>query len=80
MSDFRNADGTFASGDPDQTIPMALAKDRLRRILTTPCNGRGQILDARGEPYTFEDQQWAAKVMRECPDWARDTLRNAGVL
>lgn len=48
MSSFRNSDGTFASFAPDATIPLALAKDKLRRILTTPCNGRGRIPDGHG--------------------------------
>lgn len=82
MSAFRNADGTFASGGADPCRALlqgAGAKDKLRRVLTTPCNAKGDVLDAQGKPYTREDQAWAIKVMRERPEWALSTLLQCGV-
>lgn len=79
MSSFRNSDGTFASFAPDATIPLALAKDKLRRILTTPCNGRGRIPDGHGGEFTNEDQGWALRVMHARPEWAEQTLKQCGV-
>lgn len=74
MSAFRNSDGTFASYDYDSTIPLALAKDKLRRVLTTRADGRGHIPDGAGGVFSNEDQAWALKVMRERPEWALATL------
>jgi len=51
---------------------QAQAKDLLNRILTTPCDGRGEL------PFSAEEQQWAMRVCRERPDWAEETLRNLG--
>jgi hypothetical protein len=78
MSVFRNSDGTYASGGPDITIPLALAKAKLSRILTTTCDGRGRIPDGAGDYFSNEDQVWAMKVVRQRPEWAEQTLRNAG--
>lgn len=78
MSAFRNADGTFASFAPDATIPLALAKDKLRRVLTTPCNGRGRVPDGQGGEFTSEDHEWALRVMRQRPEWAEQTLKHCG--
>lgn len=78
MSLFRNIDGTFASYNYDNTVPLALAKDKLQRILSTTCDSRGRIPDGAGGYFSNEDQAWAMKVVRQRPEWAEQTLRNAG--
>jgi len=50
----------------------ALAKDLLRKVLTTPCDSGGN------SPFTNEENMWALKVWRDRPEWARETLRQCG--
>lgn len=58
---------------PTGDVRQAMAKDLLRRILTTPCDGRGEL------PFTREEQAWALAVIRERPAWAKDVLAAQGI-
>jgi len=69
----RDASGRFFSTDHLGAARVGIAKDLLRRILTTPCDGGGNL------PFTPEEQAWALKVIRERPAWAESTLRGAGL-
>ena len=67
------------SANPDcGEVKQALAKDLLRRILTTPCDYRGEL------PFTPEEQRWAMEICRKWvsgedrPQWCRDVMRNCG--
>lgn len=65
--------GGYSKAPAQEThIQEALAKDLLRRILTTPVDGAGNL------PFTREEQAWAIKVCRERPRWSRDVLKGLG--
>lgn len=64
--------GGYSQAPETGDIKVALAKDLLRRIMTTKCDSRGML------PFTGEEQNWALKVVREQPQWAHDTLRGLG--
>jgi hypothetical protein len=64
--------GGYSQAPDVGEIHVALAKDLLRRIMTTPCDGRGEL------PFTAEEQSWALSVVRKRPDWAVETLRQLG--
>ena len=61
--------GPHNTGD----IKTALAKDLLRKILTTECDGRGKL------PFPDDEVNWAFQVSREKPEWARETLKSLGI-
>ena len=52
---------------------VAIAKERLERILTTPCDSGGHSAS------TPEEDAWALNVWRTQPDWAKETLRALGL-
>lgn len=70
-SNFRH--GNYSTVFQDPTIRQALAKDKLRKILNTPCDAKGEL------PFSQEEQAWAIQVMRHQPRWAHDVLRASGV-
>lgn len=53
-------------------VKVALAKDLLRKVLTTPCDGRGEL------PFSRDEQSWALNVVRSRPLWAVETLGQLG--
>jgi hypothetical protein len=65
--------GNYSQAPDVSEFNVALAKDLLRRILTTPCDSRGEL------PFPIEEQQWALRVAREQPEWSRDVLRSLGI-
>lgn len=71
------AHGNYQHGGCSQApetgdIKVALAKDLLKRIMTTPCDGRGDL------PFTLQEQFWALAVVRDRPEWAISTLNQLG--
>jgi len=51
----------------------SIAKDLLMRVLTTKCDGAGNL------PFTAEEQRWAIRVCMDRPEWARHTLESCGL-
>lgn len=70
-SNFRH--GNYSTVNTCPEVQQALAKDLLRKIITTECDGRGKL------PFTDEEQRWALQVMREQPYWSHDVLRGCGI-
>lgn len=74
-SNFRH--GGYSQVDTCPEVKQALAKDLLRRILTTKCDSKGDL------PFTAEEQRWAVDIARawmegERPLWARDVMTSIG--
>jgi hypothetical protein len=61
---------------PDCTdVKIAVEKDKLRKILTTPFADDGSI-----PGFTPQDAAWAREVIRERPDWAEQTLKDLRII
>ena len=65
--------GRYSQAPDVSEVKVALAKDLLRRILTTKCDGGGNL------PFTHDEQSWAIRVTRERPEWAMDVLKSLGL-
>lgn len=65
--------GNYSAAPDVGEFRVALAKDLLRKVITTPCDGRGRL------PFTDEEVAWAMRVTRERPAWALDTLKACGL-
>lgn len=55
------------------TFQIPIARSLLLRILTTRCDAAGNL------PFTTQEQQWALRICREKPEWARPTLESVGI-
>jgi len=70
--------GNHAAYHDGVEVKQALAKDLLRRILTTPCDGKGDL------PFPREEQEWAMQIAKDWisgenrPHWLRDTMLACG--
>ena len=64
---------SWMSAEERAVFQVPIARDLLTRILTTKCDSAGNL------PFTVEEQQWAMRICRERPEWAKDTLRNLGI-
>lgn len=53
-------------------IRTALAKDLLRKIMTTPCDSGGHV------KFDRDEVNWAMAVASDKPEWAKDTLTSLG--
>ena len=74
-SNFRH--GGYSSVDTCPEIKQSLARDLLRRVLTTPCDSHGSL------PFTKEEQDWALGVVRRWndgyqPEWCRELMIQLG--
>ena len=59
--------------DGVRSIRVACAREKLRRVMTTKCDGAGNLPGV-----TQEEQDWALKVWRDEPEWAKPMLREIG--
>ncbi len=65
--------GGYCNDLDTSDIKICLAKNLLERILTTPCDHRGEL------PFPQSEQQWAMRVCRQRPEWALPVLDKLGI-
>lgn len=75
-SNYRHGGYCYANNEIE--IKASIARDLLRRVLTTSCDSRGEL------PFTKEEQAWALGITRrwmsgECrPDWCKSVMVECG--